>query len=114
MSSLATLPIIEKTYLIYKQLVGVNGKVEKSHRYGLGASSEQSVLTLLELLFAAQHAPKAQKAAYLLKAQATLDVLRLKLRLYLELKLANETKLFQMQAHAEECGRMLGGWLKSL
>lgn len=113
-SAAATLPIIEKTYGVYKQLVLCNVKLEKAHRYGLGVSAQKSVLTLLELLFMARAAPKPQKAAYLLKAQAVLEVLRLKLRLYLELKLANETKLFQMQADLQETGRMLGGWLKSL
>jgi len=38
----------------------------------------------------------------------------LKLRLCLELKLANETKIFQAQSALEEIGRMLGGWLKSV
>ncbi len=92
----------------------MNAKLEKAHRYGLGVSAEQSVLSLLELLLMAQHAPKTHKGTYLLKAQAQLDTLRLKLRLYMELKLANETKLFQMQADIQETGRMLGGWLKSL
>jgi hypothetical protein len=109
----ATLPIIEKTYGVYKQLVGLNTKLDKAHRYSLGVNSEQSVLDLLELLFMAQHAPKTHKATYLLKAQAQLDTLRLKLRLYLELKLVNETKIFQAQAELQEVGRMLGGWLKS-
>lgn len=113
MSDAATLPIIEKTYGSYKQLAILNTKLEKAHRFVLGASAEQSVLALLELLFIASYAPKAQKAAYLLKAQAALDTLRLKLRLYLELKLANETKIFQLQADLQEVGRMLGGWLKS-
>lgn len=109
----STLPIIEKTYGIYKILVDVNVKLPKTHRHGLGISAEQSVLTLLELLFMASHAPKTHKAAYLLKAQAQLDILRLKLRLYLELKLANETRVFQLQSDLQETGRMLGGWLKS-
>jgi len=112
-SSAATLPIIEKTYDVYKQLAGINTKLDKAHRYSLGTSSEQSVLSLLELLFMSQHAPKPHKGAYLLKAQAQLDTLRLKLRLYMELKLANETKVFQLQADLQEVGRMLGGWLKS-
>ncbi len=110
----AILPIIEKTYQVYKQLAAVNTKLEKAQRYSLGVSTEQSVLNLLELLLTAQHASKAHKGVYLLKAQAQLDTLRLKLRLYMELKLTNETKLFQMQAELQETGRMLGGWLKSL
>jgi|SRR5579884_3869362 len=114
MSDSATLPIIEKTYQVYKQLVALNTKIEKVQRYGLGTGTEQSVLNLLDMLFTAQHAPKSHKAAYLLKAQAQLDTLRLKFRLYLELKLANETKIFQAQADLQEIGRMLGGWLKSV
>jgi hypothetical protein len=100
---------------VYKQLVVTNTKLDKAYRYGLGVNSEQSVLGLLDLLFMAQHAPKPHKATYLLKAQAQLDSsLRLKLRLYLELKLVNATKVFQLQADLQEVGRMLGGWLRSL
>jgi hypothetical protein len=109
-----TLPIIEKLYAVYKQLVVCNTKLEKAHRYSLGESTEKSVLEILELLFFAQNAPKTHKTAYLIRAQALIDVLRIKLRLYLELKLVNETKVFQMQANLEETGRMLGGWTKSL
>ena len=44
-----------------------------------------------------------------------LEVLRLKLRLFLELKVTkNETNLFKIQAHNEEIGKMLGGWIRSL
>ncbi|MDA1292189.1 MAG: hypothetical protein O3A81_00215 [bacterium] len=38
----------------------------------------------------------------------------LKLRLFLELKLVNETKVFQAQSVTEEIGRQIGGWLKSV
>ncbi len=100
-------------YQLYKPLVIVNAKVEKAHRYSLASSTEQTVLDLLETLLSAASAPKAHKTTYLIKAQAKLDILRLKLRLYLELKLANTTKIFQLQANIEEIGRMLGGWLKS-
>lgn len=113
MSGETILPIIDKTYGIYKPLTVLNSTLVKAHRYGLGVSSEQSVLSLLELLFTAQNAPKTHKALYLLKAQSQVDTLRLKLRLYLDLQLANETKIFQLQADLQEVGRMLGGWLKA-
>lgn len=113
-SDTATLPIIEKIYQVYKPLCVINTKVEKAHRYSLGSETERAVLELLELLLNASSAPKVHKGVYLLKAQAKLEVLRLRLRLYLELRLANETKLFQIQADLQEAGRMLGGWLKSV
>ena len=62
----------------------------------------------------AKNAPKPLKAGYLIKASAKLETSMLKLRLFLEFKLTNETKVFQIQAHMEEIGRMLGGWLKSV
>ena len=62
----------------------------------------------------AKNAPKTLKAGYLIKSSAILEVLTIKMRLLLELKLANETKIFQLQAKNSEIGRMLGGWLKSV
>lgn len=68
----------------------------------------------MQELIMTKHAPKALKASYLLKANSHLEIARFKLRLMLELKLTNETVLFQTQSQLAEAGRMLGGWLKSL
>lgn len=86
----------------------------KRWQYGLGISLEQSTLDCLSELIMAKNAPKQLKAAYLIKASSHLEITTLKLRLILENKLANETKIFQTQAKHAEVGRMLGGWLKSL
>ncbi|MEK7561633.1 MAG: four helix bundle protein [Patescibacteria group bacterium] len=108
------LPVISSVYKLYKQIVDLNSKLPKAHRYSLGASLEQTVLELMEQLIMAKNAPKSSKAGYLIKALAQQEIATLKLRLYLELKLANETKIFQTQAGLQEMGRMSGGWLKSL
>lgn len=101
-------------YKQYKQVVDLNTKLPKVHRYALGSSLELSTLDLLEQLIMAKNAPRSMKASYLIKALAQQEVAILKLRLYMELKLANETKIFQSQANLKEIGRMAGGWLKSL
>ena len=67
----------------------------------------------MELLIMAKSAPKPLKAPHLYKADAQIEIIRLKLRLLLELKLANETKIFQLQGQVLEIGRQVGGWLKS-
>ncbi len=67
----------------------------------------------MEQLIMAKNAPKPHKAGYLIKALAQQEIATLKLRLYLEMKLANETKIFQAQATLQDIGRMAGGWLKS-
>ena len=61
----------------------------------------------------AKNAPRPLKTGYLIKASTYLETAALKVRLLLELKLVNETQIFQLQANLAEIGRMLGGWLKS-
>lgn len=62
----------------------------------------------------AKNAPRPLKASYLIQGLSALEITTLKIRLVLELKLANETKIFQIQTKLQEIGRMLGGWKKSL
>ncbi len=108
------LPIILKTYDLYKQLVDCNIKIPKIHRYGLGLSAENTVLQTLECLIMAKYAPKPNKPKHLIVSIAQIETLRFKLRLYLELGLINETKIFQMQSILQEIGRMATGWRKSV
>jgi len=109
-----SLPIINKTFELYKSVVEMNDHLEKRWRYSLGNSLEESILSLLSELVMAKNAPKTLKAAYLIKSLGHLEVSSLKLRLLLELNLVNETKIFQNQAVISEIGKMLGGWLKSV
>jgi hypothetical protein len=110
---MSSLPIINKSYELYKQYTDVNDHLMKRWRLSLGTSIEESILTLLEQLVMTKNAPKPMKAGILLKASGTLEVLTLKIRLLLEKNLVNETRVFQLQAQTQEIGRMLGGWLKS-
>lgn len=88
--------------------------MEKCWRYGLGQSTEKSVLDCMGGLIMAKNAAKPLKMPYLLEASSHLELVVLKLRLCLELKAGNETKIFQAQGTAAEIGRMLGGWIRSL
>ncbi|MBU2552843.1 MAG: four helix bundle protein [Bacteroidetes bacterium] len=106
-------PIINKTYEVYKTLVDINHKLNKRWAFSLGLSTENSLLELMGQLIMAKNAPKPLKTAYLIKASAHWETTTLKIRLLLELKLVNETRIFQLQSNLAEIGRMLGGWLKS-
>ena len=107
------LPIILKSYALYKPIDAINETLSKRRRHSLGTSTEQTLLELLRQLIGAKHAPASHKPLYLLRAQSELELLRFKLRLYLELGIANETRIMQLQSQLAEVGRMLGGWLKS-
>ncbi|MFA6548161.1 MAG: four helix bundle protein [Candidatus Magasanikbacteria bacterium] len=109
-----TLPIINQTYEVYKIVVDMNNHTEKRWRYSLCTSLENTILDCLSEMIMAKNAPKPIKVNYLIKASAHLEIMTLKLRLFLEFDIANETKIFQAQAKIREIGRMLGGWIKSL
>lgn len=91
----------------------INHKLNKRWRFSLGIGSEDSIIELVQNLVMAKNAPKHLKGSYLIKATASLEVVKMKLRLYIEFKLVNETRVFQLQSKVEEIGKMLGGWLKS-
>lgn len=91
----------------------INATISQNPKLYFKINAHQTIKSLLELLCMAQHAPKTHKGAYLIKSQAHLDILNLELRLYLELKLVNETKIFQLLSELQEVGRMLGGWLRA-
>src|SRR3989338_5670098 len=114
MVSTDTLPIIQRTYDVYKAVIQLTGQMDKRWRYTLGARIETSLLDLLRELLMAKHAPKSLKSGYLIRASSHHELTVLTLRLALELKLANPTKLLQIQSTLAEVGRMLGGWLRSL
>ena len=67
-----------------------------------------------ELLIMAKNAPKAHKAAYLIKAIAIDEIIQFHIRTLMVQKLANNTTLHQLAAKTTEIGRMTGGWLKSV
>lgn len=80
---------------------------------GKNLAGEVVDLNFLDQIIMAKNAPKSFKGSYLIRASSLIEIVTLKLRLFLELKLANETKIFQIQGVLAEIGRMTGGWLKA-
>jgi hypothetical protein len=109
-----SLPVINKTYEIYKAVIELNCHLDKRWRYSIGQSLENSIMSLLQEEIMAKNAPRSLKSGYLIKASSHQEIISLKLRLYMGFELVNQTKIFQMQSRIAEIGRMIGGWLKSL
>jgi hypothetical protein len=108
------LPVIAKTYEVYKKLIELNQSVDKSYRISVSEPAIKTCERTLEELLTAKHTPKAAKEQFLIKANARAELLALQIRTILELKLANETNCLKLQAKLAEARRMLGGWLKSV
>lgn len=108
------LPAILRTQELYTALEPITGRLPSLQKQTIGRRLEDAVLTTLELLIMAKHAPKAHKVVYLIKATAQIELTQFHLRIMLEKHYANETTLHQLQAKLAEIGRMTGGWLKSV
>lgn len=108
------LPVILRTQELYNKLPLVTSKLPSLQKQTIGRRAEDAILSVLELLIMAKHAPKAHKSVYLIKATAQAELAQFHLRILLEQKLPNETTLHQLQAKLTEVSRMICGWHKSV
>lgn len=103
-----------RTHELYGQISRLTENLPALKRQTIGRRVEDKTLELLEILIMAKNAPRAMKAAYLIKAVAVAEIVQFHIRTLIQQKLANGTTLHQLAAKNEEIGRMVGGWLKSV
>lgn len=108
------IPILRKLYELYKLLHSYRAGVPKADRYGLWQQIENICLELLELILAASQQTRTAKPALLQTASVKLSSLRFFIRLAKDTKAIDAKKYLALQALADEIGRMLGGWLRSV
>jgi hypothetical protein len=108
------LPVILRTRELYDSVSHLTDKLPTSRKPTLGRRIEDKILELLEILIMAKNAPRAMKAAYLIKATAACEITGFFLIIMLGQKLANDTTLHQLIAKNTEIARMIGGWRKSV
>lgn len=108
------IPLIKKLYELYKYAHKSISVFPKHERYSLGEKIETNILEAIELSVFGNAQPKNFKDAYLLKANAKIEVLKILFRLAIDNKFINETQYLQNEEYLQEAGKMLGGWIKYL
>ena len=108
------IPAIVKTIGFYKQFYGFLSSFPKRDKYVLGTRIENYVVDMLEYLLQASKQPKACKLPTLLQADQRLEMLKIFIRLALEIKIIDDKKYLPLQERLAEIGRMLGGWIKTV
>jgi hypothetical protein len=107
------IPIIKKSYDLYKKFYELRLSVPKQDRYTLWQKCESLLIDILEgILFASQQT-KLEKLPSLEKASVKLNFLRVCIRLMKDIKAIDQKKYLFIEADLDEIGRMLGGWMKS-
>lgn len=108
------IPIIQKTYDLYKTIYEYTKAFPKSDKYALGEKIKELILETLELLIEAESAKREWKEPILEKVNKKLGVIKLLNRLANETKIMDNRKYLILTDQSLEIGRMLGGWIKSV
>ena len=108
------IPVFSKIYEFYKLLYQYLRLFPKKDRYTLGQKIDTLALDLIELVIIAGTSSKEKKLPYLEKANTSVDLLKLLLRLAKDIEALDGKKYVTLQQDLQEIGRMLGGWKKSI
>lgn len=85
----------------------------KNQRFVLGTRLADAVMEVLELLSEAAYAAGRRKAELLGRANRRIEATRWLVRLTEDRNLVSKRQFAFSARSLEECGRMVGGWLKS-
>ncbi len=107
------IPIIKKTYELYKTFYAYRADVSKQDRYTIWQKCENCLLEVLEGILFASQMGKVEKLPILEKTSMKLNFLRMFIRLMKDIKTIDNKKYLILEADIDEIGRMLGGWIRS-
>ena len=103
-------PVIEKHYDLVKWMIPKISQFPRDQRFLLADRIEKHLLEVLELLMAAMYSPKRRE--FLIKVNYKLDVLRLLMRLSMDLGYVHVKAHDHVSRRFLEIGNMVGGWMK--
>ena len=105
-------PIFTRTYDLLRWLIPATLKLPRQHRFVLAEVIQRTAFRFQEEILEAGHGDRP--LAELARADVTLAKLKLYFRLCHDLDLFSHGQYEQVARMADEIGRLLGGWRKSL
>ena len=109
----ADIPILKKTYELYKLFHEYRKVVSKANRFTIYERCENLLIDIIELFLEAGYAKTGNKMVILDRASIKLNALRLFIRLMKETYVIDMKKYLKIEELIDEIGRMLGGWIRS-
>jgi len=108
------IPIIHKTYDLYRAFHELQRTIPKMERFTVWQRCENVCLDIMQGLLSIGYQAPERRADGLVKIAPLVDMLRVFLRLSFDVKAVNQKKYIALQEALDEIGRMLGGWIKSV
>jgi hypothetical protein len=110
--SVLDIPIFHQAYALYKLLDKYRILIPKAKRYTLWLKTENTALNVLEGIIATSQQSGEKRLEILHQISIQLDVLKVFIRLALEIKCLDSKHYLEIQKVLQEIGQMLGGWMK--
>ena len=107
--SVLDIPIFHLTYSLYKLLDKYRVHIPKAKRYTIWVKAENNALNVLEGIIATSHQSGEKRLDTLHQISIHLDMLKVFIRLSLEIKCINSKQYLEIQKVIQEIGQMLGG-----
>src|SRR3989344_4888243 len=107
------IPILKKSYDLYKEFYKLRLTVPKQDRYTLWQKCESTLITVIEGVLLASQQSKIDKLPTLEKTSVKLNFLKICIRLMKDVKAISPKTYILIEANLDEIGKMLGGWIKS-
>ena len=107
------IPIIKKSYDLYKEFYKLRLIVPKQDRYALWQKCENILIEILQGVLYASQQSKIEKLPTLEKTSVKLNFLKVCVRLMKDVKAITPKMYIIIEANLDEIGKMLGGWIKS-
>lgn len=107
-------PLFARTHDLILWLIPQAQKFPRVHRFGLGERVQTAALDFQELIIAAGKTRGDERRACLTRADIRLAQLKHWARVCVELKLFSVGQYEHAARMMDECGRLLGAWLKGV
>ena len=107
-------PFFQAVYKLYLSWYIRCGQLPKKDRFTIGQKTENLLLEILLLTVTAYHTNNPElKRQSLLKANTTLECVKISIRLAKDIKALEQHWYIDYQQRIQEMGKMLGGWIGS-
>lgn len=105
------LPVYKATYDLLLQVFRMNRNFQRDYRYTLGENVKNELIALLVCIYQANST--AQKSIHLQKAREHVVVVKLQIRLLMDLKQINLKQYATAAEQIESVSKQLAAWHKS-
>ena len=107
-------PLFVRTHDLILWLIPQAQKFPRAHRFGLGQRVQDTALDFQDGIIAAGKTRGLERRAHLLLADVRLAQLKHWARVCLDLRLLSLRQYEHLARLCDECGRLLGAWLKQV